>query len=167
MMARPGIATRSLALAALLLLGPQARPTPAAFATAPAADCEAISAWVDYLHAMVDRQQEITQREVELSRDRTQSPDELAPALAAVGAEREAAIAEFLARPPPPEAQAVYTAYSLAWELDAQVARAYLQALRSGDERQRGLADGYTEASGTIAARADTLLSALLASCDQ
>ena len=52
-----------------------------------------------------------------------------------------------------------------AWELDSQIANAYGPAVGRGDERQRGLADGYTEASSTIEARGARLLDALLSSC--
>ena len=133
--------------------------------TAPS-DCAAVREWVDYLNMMIDRQRDLAQREVELTRDPSVSTQALADGLAAVAADREAANAEFQAHPVPPSALSVQTAYSLAWELNAEMANAYLRAVRTGDERQRGLADGYTEAGGTIEARAARLLNTLLNSCD-
>lgn len=129
-------------------------------------DCDAVSEWVDYLNGMVERQNALTQREVELTRDTTLTADELANGLAAVAAERQAANAEFAAQPTPASAQPVQAVYAVAWELNAAVADAYLRALRNGDERQRGLADGYTEAGGTVEGRARRMLDALLASCE-
>jgi len=128
-------------------------------------DCGAIRDWVDYLNTMADRQRDLAQREVELTRDPSVSTEVLADGLAAVAADREALNSEFEAHSVPPSARPVQTAYSLAWELNAEMANAYLRAVRTGDERQRGLADGYTEAGGTIEARAARLLDALLNTC--
>ncbi len=153
------LAVLSLLVAPLLTVGRAA-------AQAMPADCGAVREWVDYLNAMADRQRDLAQREVELTRDPRVSPETLADGLAAVATDREAANAEFQAHPVPPSALSVQTAYSLAWELNAEMANAYLRAVRTGDERQRGLADGYTEAGGTIEARAARLLNTLLNSCD-
>jgi hypothetical protein len=113
----------------------------------------------------VERHRAITQQEIDLTRNTGVSPDDLAEGLAALATERETANAEFEARAAPASALPVHTAYSLAWELEASVAQAYLRAVRSGDVRQRGVADGYTEASGSIAARASRLLDTLLTAC--
>jgi hypothetical protein len=128
-------------------------------------DCSAVSTWVDYLQEMRDRQDTLAQREADLSRDAALTTDELAAGLATVADEREAATAEFNAHAAPPLAESVRTAYSLAWELDGLIGNAYLRAVRTGDPRLRGLADGYTEASGTITARANQLLDQLLETC--
>jgi hypothetical protein len=128
-------------------------------------DCTAVRDWVDYLNGMIDRHHDLAQREVALTRDPGVSTEALTDGLAAAAGEREAANAEFQGHPVPTSAVPVQITYSLAWELDAQIANAYLRAVRTGDERQRGLADGYTEASSTIEARGARLLDALLSSC--
>jgi hypothetical protein len=133
--------------------------------TAPS-DCEAVREWVDYLNTVIDRERDLAQREVELTRDPGVSTDALADGLATVATAREAINAEFQAHAVPPSALPVQTAFSLAWELNAEIASAYVRALRTGDERQRGVADGYTEASSTIEARAGRLLNALLNACN-
>jgi hypothetical protein len=128
-------------------------------------DCGAVREWVDYLNGMIDRHHDLAQREVALTRDPSVSTEALADGLAAIAGEREAANAEFQGHPAPASAVPIQTTYSLAWELDAQIANAYVRAVRTSDERQRGLADGYTEASSTIEARGSRLLDALLSSC--
>jgi len=139
---------------------------PAAPARAVPEDCPAVSEWSDSLHTMIDRQNELELIEVRLTRLPTLTLDELADGLQTVATEREAVLAEFQARAVPPSALGVYTAYSLSWEIHAQVADAYIAALRRGDDHQLGIADAYHEASGTIETRARRLLSALLAACE-
>jgi hypothetical protein len=148
-----------------LLVAPLLTGGHTAAAQAVPEDCGAVREWVDYLNTMADRQRDLAQREVELTRDSSLSTETLADGLAAIAADREAANAEFQAHAVPPSALSVQTAYSLAWELNAETANAFLRAVRTGDERQRGLADGYTEAGSTIEARAARLLDALLAQC--
>lgn len=57
------------------------------------------------------------------------------------------------------------TAHRLTWAVNAEIASAYVRAVRTGDERQPGQAVGYTEAGGTIEARAARLLDGLLTEC--
>ncbi|HLH23099.1 MAG TPA: hypothetical protein VK066_11280 [Chloroflexota bacterium] len=128
-------------------------------------DCSGVSDWVDYLYQMRDQADDLSQREADLSRDDGLTTEELAAGLAAVANDREALSEEFQQHPVPPAAEAVQTAYALAWELDGLVGNAYLRAVRSDDERLRGLADGYSEASGTITTRAAQLLDQLLERC--
>jgi len=149
-----------LGLGAMLLAGRSA-----SLVRAAPESCSGVEAWLDYLYQVREQQDALALREADLSRDPSLTPEELARALAMVADERAALNDEFQRHPTPPAAEATRTAYSLAWELDALIGDAYVRALRTGDERLRGLADGYTEASGTIHVRADQLLEQLLQMC--
>src|SRR5262249_38398690 len=86
-------AARTLAVLSLLV-APLLTVGHAAAAQAVPADCGAVREWVDYLNTMADRQRDLAQREIELTRDPNVSTETLADGLAAVAADREAANTE-------------------------------------------------------------------------